>query len=682
MGWLRRLGRSVVEVDRALVALTGPVRVGVVVVAVLATSLALDRLADAIPAAIGILFAGIADPETADRSRIRVLVWGALWGAAGALVAGLVSDSLPAVLVAAVPVLLVCGFVGAFGARASVVGILVGVVFAIFAGTPTTMTDSVRDALSYLAGGLLMTAVIAVPGALCRFRSSRAALARFLRGIGHVRPGVPASMMAPGHAARVRAFEAAVGADRPEPAVAAWFTGLAVDANEARLGLLAIAIDAVDGVTGEAVDGGRDHSAVDRFVAAATGTARSAARYVVWPLGRAGLARARVRLAGAADALTPATAGDVRQAVERTHRALDRVAAALVEPWPVGRVGRRAPAAGARVPWRRRAAAELRVARGHLRWRDPFTRHAVRLSVTFAVAVVVSHWLDLPHPYWLPMTVAWISKPAQSDTTTKVVARVCGTLVGVLVSALVLEVLQPGDGILIGLVGLAAVLALAYVFANYSLAVTGVTIFVFFLFTLAGEPMGSSFGSRVLATVLAGVLVFVAAVAWPTRSGAGVAATLADFTEALAGYTRAVLAGGSTSADVRALHSVVLETRTAAVADIQSIGFEVGHHRLDPTTAGGVLESLHGCTAHTLIREFTGASDADRSAAEAVDAEFSALRDRLRILHTDGVVPARQHPADADHPVHRWVRRAHTTLDGAAGPEHRHHHRHVHDRLV
>ena len=67
--------------------------------------------------------------------------------------------------------------------------------------------------------------------------------------------------------------------------------------------------------------------------------------------------------------------------------------------------------------------------RGHLRMDDPFLRHALRLTVTFAAAVALSWWLDLPHPYWLPMTVAWISKPAQSDTTTKVIARVaqgCG----------------------------------------------------------------------------------------------------------------------------------------------------------------------------------------------------------------------------------------------------------------
>jgi hypothetical protein len=319
--------------------------------------------------------------------------------------------------------------------------------------------------------------------------------------------------------------------------------------------------------------------------------------------------------------------------------------------------------------------------RGHLGLGDPFARHAVRFTGTFLVAVLLSHWLDLPHPYWLPMTVAWISKPAQGDTTTKTVARLLGTALGVLISAVVVELAAPGDAALAILIGLATVLALTFLVGNYALAVSGVTIFVFFLFDLAGEDLGAAFWSRMLATVLAGILVIVAAVVWPTRTGARVAAALADFSAALGAYAVAVLATGADGdgGHVGPLQVSVLETRTAATSSIEAARYEVGAHRLDAVSAAAVLEALHASTAHCLVREMSGPTEEDRDTVEPIRVETSDLADRLRVVDQGAPVPARDHPPAVAHPVHRFVRRAHEALD--AVPAHHSHRHHPHDPL-
>ena len=62
---------------------------------------------------------------------------------------------------------------------------------------------------------------------------------------------------------------------------------------------------------------------------------------------------------------------------------------------------------------------------------DPLLRHAIRIAVVFGVAMAIAQSLGIDHGYWLPMTVAWVSRPALGETTVKVTARVAGTLVGV-----------------------------------------------------------------------------------------------------------------------------------------------------------------------------------------------------------------------------------------------------------
>ena len=58
------------------------------------------------------------------------------------------------------------------------------------------------------------------------------------------------------------------------------------------------------------------------------------------------------------------------------------------------------------------------------------------------VATAISELLAIPHAYWIPVTVAWITKPDHDGTVTRVIQRVIGTALGLLIIGLPSLVLE------------------------------------------------------------------------------------------------------------------------------------------------------------------------------------------------------------------------------------------------
>jgi uncharacterized membrane protein YccC len=128
-----------------------------------------------------------------------------------------------------------------------------------------------------------------------------------------------------------------------------------------------------------------------------------------------------------------------------------------------------------------------------------------------AIATTISESLTVPHPYWLPMSVAWMSKPDLSGTVVRVLHRLVGTVLGLVIAYLVVILFRPsGNGFLpLALLGVA--LAIAFIWSNYAVAVTGVTLWVVSLFAMIGDPVVSTMDARLLATAAAAGLVLIAA---------------------------------------------------------------------------------------------------------------------------------------------------------------------------
>ena len=150
--------------------------------------------------------------------------------------------------------------------------------------------------------------------------------------------------------------------------------------------------------------------------------------------------------------------------------------------------------------------------------RGEYLRHAIRLSIALVIAGTIAYWFKVdfgfPHDYWIPMTVAWVARPDFDGTVSRVIARVVGTVVGVAAAALGIEILDAQGFGLTVLVGIGTWVALVFVWSNYAVAVIGVTVLVLSLFAVEGDRSWTSLGVRLLATVIAGLIVIVVSELW------------------------------------------------------------------------------------------------------------------------------------------------------------------------
>lgn len=151
--------------------------------------------------------------------------------------------------------------------------------------------------------------------------------------------------------------------------------------------------------------------------------------------------------------------------------------------------------------------------------RNPiFIAHALRLMLVMTIATAISENFDIPHPYWLPMSVAWMSKPDHDGTVDRVTHRLTGTAIGLLLTAVIALAfpLSEGGYLVLSLVG--AAVAIAFIWVNYAVAVAGVTTWVIALFGMVGDPVAQTVGVRLLATFAAAALVLLAALAFTGRN--------------------------------------------------------------------------------------------------------------------------------------------------------------------
>jgi uncharacterized membrane protein YccC len=150
--------------------------------------------------------------------------------------------------------------------------------------------------------------------------------------------------------------------------------------------------------------------------------------------------------------------------------------------------------------------------------RDDFFRHGVRLAGSFTTATIIAECVKWPHQYWIPMTVAWASVPDLSGTATRIAARILGTIIGIAVVTTVIELGHLGPYQTAVLIGFGALITMMFIAANYMIAVAGVTVFLIALFTLIGEPVGTSEVYRILATILGGAITIAWSLVWMSRT--------------------------------------------------------------------------------------------------------------------------------------------------------------------
>ncbi|OLQ84855.1 TIGR01666 family membrane protein [Vibrio ponticus] len=136
-------------------------------------------------------------------------------------------------------------------------------------------------------------------------------------------------------------------------------------------------------------------------------------------------------------------------------------------------------------------------------------RHAVRMSLALTIGYGIIQLFDIERGYWILLTTLFVCQPNYSATKQKLVARVAGTLAGLLIGAPLLAMFPSQESQLFFIV-LSGVAFFAFRIANYGYATGFITLLVLFCFNQLGE--GFAVVLPRLADTLVGCGLAVAAV--------------------------------------------------------------------------------------------------------------------------------------------------------------------------
>ena len=256
-----------------------------------------------------------------------------------------------------------------------------------------------------------------------------------------------------------------------------------------------------------------------------------------------------------------------------------------------------------------------------------FVIHGARLAVAFTVATLIAETIfPLPHAYWLPMTVAWLTKPGLNDSAVRLVQRFFGTAVGVTIVSIVLSLVW-SDPFAIIVIGVAMAVIVAFAVPNYLIATEGVTVFVLTLFYFDGSPLVETVPARVVATGVAAVLVWLVMVLWRPTVADRVLLDLVEQARTLRLYALACRGGDLKATETARID--VVQARIAAGAAIKVSENEWVQHRVDEECAEAVHRDLIRASTIPVIVEIAGDPEMRASLTDAALENLDGLTERL-----------------------------------------------------
>lgn len=613
--------RACIRIQRANVDYVSAFRTAILVMIVLVVGYRVDLLAEGLSLGFGVLFTALGDRVDSAARRMRGMAWMALWGTVGVFVGGLISDAPVAHVIVAFIAAGVCGYVGALGPRGALVGTICLVLIAVYAGTAIGTGVAVLDAGLFLIGGGASIMVNLALTPLHRLGMARRSIARAYREFAATTSRTGVELAAPVVGTEILAARTVLDHEGVRGETATWLHGLLGALERARFALLAVLAIS---------DEHRDY--VVELIAASGAVARGISRALVggmWRQPRPHLGSALMHLEGVV-AAAPSEA--LRVLAQDLARPLRHAVDLLQRPWPIGPRADMSPLPIAKDPILPRL-------RSHWRRADPIREHAFRLSIAFGTATLLAVAMDGRYAYWLPMTVAWITKPDLGGTVTRVTMRIAGTLIGIILTTVVLLGLsawpQGEVGAAMAAVAVSAFFIMAYIWANYPIAVIGITAFVILLDVLGGGNSSDALVSRVAFTLLAGAWVLAASLIRPRRTGAAALESITAMVAAIRDYAATVRAGEDTTQ----ARSIVLHARTTAITVVAAAAteprglWERPGPRVDPEDAAVLLtEGLDAATsilAEELLGDRVGA---DPHLWERIDAALDDMDARVSSL--------------------------------------------------
>jgi len=237
-------------------------------------------------------------------------------------------------------------------------------------------------------------------------------------------------------------------------------------------------------------------------------------------------------------------------------------------------------------------------------------RHAIRLGIALALATALYQVFHLPveRGYWIPMTVVLVLRSDFLTTFTRGIARLLGTMLGAVLTTLLVVFLAPSQPVLVAIITIAAYLMYSTLFANYAIFSVAVTMAVVFLLSFTTHQTVMTAVYRAIDTAIGGVLALLMYALWPTWEQFQVPENIAKRLETLGHYVNAVmqLYANPDEQQTHALNKLHMQSRLArsnAIGSVRRSLQEPKAPRVDAELAEGLLGAADNIARSALTLE-------------------------------------------------------------------------------
>ncbi len=622
-GLARELLRFCLKVERSQIAWPRALRCALTMAVILLAADYWGQPKIGVPISLGVLFANLCDINEPHRMRLQSMLWAGVWAGIATALAGLVESSGIAHLVLAFCLAGVAGYASLLGPKSSLIGSICLAMFAIYSGAKFGSENALIDGLLVMVGSLIASLRALIGWPLHRFGANRRKLAIAYDQFRDLCFDAKTNWATTGVASAILDATRSVDQSGAAGPTELWLRSLLACLDRSRVVMFAIESQRANHP---------DTAALDRVLSAVGGVAGAIANSLIHQSRKQRLANQLARLQNACDAFGNAPGAEL---IVRLRADMQEAVHRMLDPWPIGSaavcapIKETLPTVGDRL-------------RQHFKSNDLFVTHGLKLAITFTLASGLSllqwdHSKSL-HAYWIPLTVAWICKPDLGGTISKVGMRMVGSALGVVLAVLALKLIGTDDGIIL-ITALGALLTVAFLWANYTLTVIGITMVVLCLGALTGSPVADEAWVRMWATLLGGLLVVVTSVIRPVRNGTAATGHLNRLCAELRGYADA-LKRGMRGDELRQIRLTLLQTRTVAsatlaAASVEPAGFlERNAIRINVHDARGILHELEAWLSSLAHVDITAACvTADASIWKELEASVTAIERRIENLN-------------------------------------------------
>lgn len=152
--------------------------------------------------------------------------------------------------------------------------------------------------------------------------------------------------------------------------------------------------------------------------------------------------------------------------------------------------------------------------RTELRLTGDTASYTLRLAVTLLLCTELYRRFHVRNGYWSPMTALLVLKPQWTDTLSRGIARLLGTLLGAGVAILLGMYVPLHTAVILSLVLLSAWACFALQAVNYAAFSLFVTLYIVYLFRFGGFSQTSAAHIRLYNTALGGTIAILIDIAW------------------------------------------------------------------------------------------------------------------------------------------------------------------------